>query len=426
MYKAGEVKLGRFGGWPGAGPGPCMSTGLEYWNSREAMDSAPKRPSSTIRRTPIRQLALWLVQIDPGAHRRIKGLRLVTAYGIAAMLGIVLQRSYQFEGSANFSYLAAGFALWASVSEGQATRWLSTRDLVLLNAAAVAGAMSFVGLSSISLTSGRAGPEWILMSGAFLVGYLKRFGILGGGVGSQVYIGQLLAYTTGITRRDLFMVSLAGLVAAVASIVPRVLSGPAEHPILAKPEPPVPRGLASRETRMGLQSAVAALVIVLLSGVIRLQQSAWAITASTYVIAGSASGTADRVRRRIVGTLIGVPLGILCLPIAVHLPPLAWLLAAVAMIIYSVALPDRYDVACGAYAFTLMVTLAMSGETSISVLAARAWETLIGGALGVTAAKFILPLGSIADFRSNTAAPAIQPAPASSGAQASDTRPPLS
>jgi hypothetical protein len=29
----------------------------------------------------------WLNRIDPGAHRRIRGLRLVTAYGIAAMLG---------------------------------------------------------------------------------------------------------------------------------------------------------------------------------------------------------------------------------------------------------------------------------------------------------------------------------------------------
>jgi len=221
------------------------------------------------------------------------------------------------------------------------------------------------------------------------------------------------------------MVALAGLVAAVASIVPRVLSGPAEHPILAKPEPPVPAGLTSRETRMGLQSAVSALVIVLLSGVIHLQQSAWAITASTYVIAGSASGTADRVRRRIFGTLVGVPLGILCLPIALHLPPLAWLLAAVAMIMYAMALPDRYDIACGAYAFTLMVTLAISGETSISVLAARAWETLIGGALGVAAAKFILPLRSVGDFRSTAPAPATQPTPASSEPRVPDSGSPL-
>ena len=126
--------------------------------------------------------------------------------------------------------------------------------------------------------------------------------------------------------------------------------------------PPAPEGGVPRKMRMALQSAVAALVIVLLSSVIHLQQSAWAITASTYVIAGSASGTADRVRRRIVGTLIGVPIGILCLPICLHLSLLAWMLAAIAMIIYAVALPDRYDVACGAYAFTLMVTLAVNGE----------------------------------------------------------------
>lgn len=340
-------------------------------------------------------MASWLEQIDPGGHRRIKGLRLVAAYGLAAMLGIVLHRSYQFSGGQSLSYLAAGFALWASVSEGQMTRWLSTRDLAFLNAAAVVGALMFVGLSSIPIRLGLAGPEWILITGAFLVGYLKRFGILGAGVGSQIYIGQLLAYGANITRHDLPMVLLAGLISGVASIVPQVLSGPAEHPTLSTVYSPVPDGRVSREIRMALQSAVAALVIVLLSNVIHLQQSAWAITASTYVIAGSASGTADRVRRRIVGTLIGVPLGILCLPICLHLSPLAWMLAAVAMIIYAVALPDRYDIACGAYAFTLMVTLAVSGETSISVLAARAWETLIGGSLGVAAANFILPLASV-------------------------------
>jgi uncharacterized membrane protein YccC len=65
-----------------------------------------------------------------------------------------------------------------------------------------------------------------------------------------------------------------------------------------------------------------------------------------------------------------------------------------AMIIYAMALPERYDVACGAFAFTLIVTLAASGVHSIPLLAARAWETLLGGALGLAAAIFILPLRS--------------------------------
>jgi hypothetical protein len=341
----------------------------------------------------LERLGGWLDRIDPGVHRRVKGLRLVTAYGIAAMLGSLLSSSYHISGGSFLSYLAAGFALWASVSEGQSTRWLSTRDLVILNAAAATGALSLIGLALISMRYERLGPEWILITGAFLVGYLKRFGILGAGIGSQIYIGQLLGYGIGITRADLGVVALAGLIAIVASVVPRLLSRPAEHstPVSAV-NASIEDGQGPRELRMGLQAAVAAFAIVLVSGVIHLQESAWAITASTYVIAGSASGTADRVRRRIVGTLIGVPLGIACVPIALHIPPLAWILAATAMIIYAIALPERYDIACAAYAFTLMVTLAISGETSISVLGARAWETLLGGLLAGAAAKVILPL----------------------------------
>jgi uncharacterized membrane protein YccC len=193
------------------------------------------------------------------------------------------------------------------------------------------------------------------------------------------------------------LILFAGLIGAVASIVPRVLSGPAEHP-----DNPVAvdraitsgQWYASRELKMGVQAAAAALVIVVINSFVGLRESAWAITASTYVIAGSAHGTVHRVMQRIVGTLIGVPLGIACLPIATHLPPVAWMLAALAMIIYAIALPTRYDIACAAYAFTLMVTLAVSGETSISILAARAWETLIGGALGVITAKLIFPIAA--------------------------------
>ncbi len=351
----------------------------------------------------------WLEQIDPGGHRRIKGLRLVMAYGLAATLGILIHRSYEFSGGQSLSYLAAGFALWASVSEGQTTRWLSTRDLTFLNAAGVVGGLMFVGLSSLPIHLGLAGPEWVLITGAFLVGYLKRFGILGAGVGSQIYIGQLLANGVNITLEDLPMVLLAGLIAGVASIVSHALSGPAKCPMPSPVYSPVPNNRVSPEMRMALQSAVAALFIVLLSSVIHLKQSAWAITASTYVIVGSVSGTADRVRRRIIGTLIGVPLGILCLPICLHLSPLALMLAAAAMIIYAIALPNRYDVACGAYAFTLMVTLAVNGETSISVLAARAWETLIGGSLGVAAAKFILPLTGVGSVSSKIVAPPTEP-----------------
>jgi uncharacterized membrane protein YccC len=112
----------------------------------------------------------------------------------------------------------------------------------------------------------------------------------------------------------------------------------------------------------------------------------------TYVVAGSASATIDRVKRRILGTAIGVPLGLACLPLATAVPLVVWAAAALAMVVYAMALPERYDIACGAYAFTLIVTLAETGEHSVPLLASRAWETLLGGTLGLAAGMFLLPL----------------------------------
>jgi hypothetical protein len=367
------------------------------------MDDNPQRspdqgaqPRQAAQR-PVAALGQWLDRIDPGTHRRIKGLRLVTAYGIAAALGTLQDIAHSVPSSVSLGYLAGSFALWASVSEGKATRAESSRDLVLLSFAAALGAVLFVVLSRPLQLAGRAGPELVLVTGAFLVGYLKRFGVLGAGIGSQIYIGELLAYGTHLTIADLWAVGIAALIAALASVVPRMLSGPAERPVtpavLAAGPQPLP-GRCSPEFLMGLQAAIAALIICLLNGLISLEESAWAITASTYVVAGSASGTIQRVRRRIIGTLIGVPIGLACLPVAEHAPLLIWAAAAIAMIIYAMALPERYDVACGAFAFTLIVTLAASGVHSIPLLAARAWETLLGGALGLAAAIFIFPLRS--------------------------------
>lgn len=336
--------------------------------------------------------ARWLDHIDPGTHRRIKGLRLVTAYGIAAMLGSMADIARGLPGGLSLASLAGGFALWASVSEARTTRAESSRDLVLLSVAAAFGAVSFITLAPPLQHLGRAWPELSLATGAFLVGYLRRFGVTGAGIGSQIYIGQLLAYGARLGVADLPTVAIAGILAIVGSVVPRLLSGPAERP------PPVPAALSAPPGRprpelvMGMQAAVAALIVVAMNAAVGLIESAWAITACTYVVTSSASGTIDRVRRRIVGTILGVPLGLALLPFATTAPLVIWAAAALAMVIYAVALPERYDIACGAFAFTLVVTLAVSGEHSVLVLIARAWETLIGGMLGLATATLLLPL----------------------------------
>lgn len=329
----------------------------------------------------------WLERIDPGTHRRIKGLRLVTAYALAAMLGAMPEVAQGVSSRATLSVLASGFALWASVSEAQATRAASCRDLVLLTGAATAGAASYVLLAPMFGPVTSAWPELLLAVGAFLVGALRRFGVTGAGVGSQIFIGQLLAFGLTLTAADLPAIGIAGLVAAVASIVPRMLSGPAEQPA---PSPPLVS--AGTAIVMGSQAAAAAVAIVSLNAAIGLTESAWAITASTYVVASSAAGTIDRVRQRIIGTAIGVPIGLAFLPLTADAPVLAWAAAAIATVIYAMALPERYDVACGAFVFILIDTLALAGEHSIRLLSSRAWETVLGGVAGLMACGVVILL----------------------------------
>jgi hypothetical protein len=147
------------------------------------------------------RLAATLDRLDPETHRRIKGLRLVTAFGLAAMLATVAGIAHGR--GMLLGTIASGFALWASVSEARSTRYESARDLTLLCVAA--GAASF---AIVAKGLGTAWAELTLVTGSFCVGYLKRFGMLGGSVGSQLFIGQLLAYGATIVNADLGTVAL--------------------------------------------------------------------------------------------------------------------------------------------------------------------------------------------------------------------------
>ena len=83
-----------------------------------------------------------LERLDPGTHRRLKRLRLATAYGIAVMQGTQVEVAGLLPAYAPLGVLAGNFALWASVSDGRISRRECGRDLVLLCAAAVVGALS--------------------------------------------------------------------------------------------------------------------------------------------------------------------------------------------------------------------------------------------------------------------------------------------
>jgi hypothetical protein len=257
------------------------------------------------------------------------------------------------------------------------------------------GALLYIGISPLLLRVLQAGAEFVLVTGAFLVGYLKRYGVLGAGMGSLIFFGELLAYSLNMTHTDLPTIGVAVLIAIVSAIVPRLLTGYFEHTgtVGALAPANVDRRWPLRpEAIMGIQAASASIIVIALNQAFGLAESQWAVAACTYVVASTASGTVQRVRRRILGTLIGVPLGLACLPLATHAPALLWASAAMAVILYGMALPTRYDIACGAFAFIMVVTLAANGQHSVELLAARTWQTLLGGVLGLAAALWVFPL----------------------------------
>ena len=77
-----------------------------------------------------------------------------------------------------------------------------------------------------------------------------------------------MAYGAGLVFADLPAIAIAGLIAMLASIVPRLLSGPAERPAvvaaLSAGPPPGP-GHPSPEFVMGLQAESGALDVVALN-----------------------------------------------------------------------------------------------------------------------------------------------------------------
>lgn len=210
----------------------------------------------------LKQGRSWLRALDPGGQGRIKGLRLVAAYALAALGGSIVGSHSSLDGVHLLGPPAGGFALWASVSEANSRRGEASWDLVLLVlAAALAG-------SAIAVVP----REIMLVPGAFLVGYLRRFGWLGTGVGSQIFIGMALTFSYGLEATAIPTILIAGAIAIPSAVVPRLLWGKEDG---GETFVPIPRnaGPLSTELIMGLQAALPAMLIIVITMMVILTES---------------------------------------------------------------------------------------------------------------------------------------------------------
>ena len=188
------------------------------------------------------------------------------------------------------------------------------------------------------------------------------------------------------TRIALLRVGLVARHGVVPDPSP-ILDGAEAATVLPQP----PAGLLPT-TRVAFQAGLSALAIIALNSTLDLHRILWAIIASTYVISSSVADTWSRGIRRIAGTAVGVALGLAAALLFAQVPLVVWALAALAMIIYSIWMTLRYDVACGAYAFALVITLAEAGDSSWNAASARGADTVIGAAIGMAFSALVLPV----------------------------------
>lgn len=308
----------------------------------------------------------------------LKGARLIVAYALAAGLSVAIAKHTYADLTSTLS-LTSGITLWACVSESAFSYRRALWEVALLVLAGAAASSLMLALSAHIPGESFQWSNYLLVIGAFLVASLRSYGSFFAGLGSQTYIGLLLA---GGCKPE-FPWRTAGplifIAALVSATVPQILL----HPLHVIEEEDVVgtdsfAGRWHQGCWLGLQAAFPAIVILITAHFFHLSEAAWAITAAAYVVSLYSSATAGRIRQRLVGTAIGVPLGLIFLVLSPRAHIVIWGFAAAGMILYAVSLPKRYDMACASYAFVLMLTMIANGERSVVLLASRIGETLFG------------------------------------------------
>jgi hypothetical protein len=168
----------------------------------------------------------------------------------------------------------------------------------------------------------------------------------------------------------------------------------AQQPPAPVPEPPAGTGLARVTTRQAVQATVGAGFALVLGQLVSGQRWYWAVGATWWIFVNTASRGETLVRgfRRVLGTVLGIGLGLLvAVPLHGAAAPTAVLLAACVFgIFYSAAISYTWMMLC----VTLLAELlyGLLGVLSPGLLALRLAETGVGALGAVLAVLFVLPV----------------------------------
>ncbi len=206
-----------------------------------------------------------------------------------------------------------------------------------------------------------------------------------------------------VRRLALAVVDSAKATAEVRARMERVESETTQQPDSpAPPEPPQQTGML-QSTRQAIQVAVAAALAIVVGELLSPSHWYWAAIAAFVIFAGTNSWaeTLDKGWQRLLGSVLGVPSGVLVATLVSgnKIASLAMIFVCLFCAFYFMKV--TYSLMTFWISTMLALMYGLLGEFTFSLLLLRIEETAIGAVIGIAAAMLVLPINTRTHIRND-------------------------
>ncbi|MFJ6705152.1 MULTISPECIES: FUSC family protein [unclassified Streptomyces] len=322
---------------------------------------------------------------DPGRMRLRSAGRAVLGIGLAVVLCGAAGQSLAGAVTGGLAALLALFTVTDATVRGQA---VTTALLPVVGLPVLAAAAELHGVP--------VARDLVFLAVVGAGVYARRWGPRGHSLGVFAFMTYFVAQFLHATPGQLPRLYAAVLLSVLAAAVVRFGLWCYERhlPPAAVPAPHAGRGLARVTTRQAVQATAGAGFALVVGQAVSGQRWYWAVGATWWIFVNTASRGETLVRgfRRVLGTVLGIGLGLL-VAVPVHGAPVPTaVLTAVAVfgIFYSAAVSYTWMM----LSVTLLAELlyGLLGVLTPSLLALRLTETAVGALGAGLAVLFVLPV----------------------------------
>jgi uncharacterized membrane protein YccC len=288
-------------------------------------------------------------------------------------------------------------ALWPGVSGEDLALWLFDAELTVERLAIAGTRAAFADLSAE--TRAELASTVALLSRAIRTPHTGALAQT-----AQLAQQQLERYPDDVPVRRLALaiVDTAKATAEVRRRIERVAAEAIEQPdvVSARGDRQVRAGMLP-STRQAIQVAVAATLAIVVGEVVSPSHWYWAVIAAFVIFAGTNSWaeTLDKGWQRLLGTVLGVPSGVLVATLVSGNTVASLVMIFVCLFCAFYFMKVTYSLMTFWISTMLALMYGLLGEFTFGLLLLRIEETVVGAVIGIAAAMLVLPINTGAKIR---------------------------